>query len=222
MSKRTAVIVGSTGAIGRQLMPLLMAARRFDRLVVLHHRPTSYAGKPKVDERIVDFARLPASEPGEDIEAVFCCVGTTQKKAGSTEGFQRIDRDIPIALARWAAANGATTFVGISSVDARASARSVYLKTKGQMEAGVAGAGLGSAYILRPSVLAGERDEYRLAERVANRVLAVIGPIMLGPVRKYRAVHTKTVAKAMLVCAERAAPGIHIVESDVIQELGAD
>jgi uncharacterized protein YbjT (DUF2867 family) len=222
MSKRTAVIVGSTGAIGRQLVPLLQASPRFDKLVVLHHRPTPYARMPKFDERIVDFTRLPAPADGEDIEAVFCCIGTTQKKAGSTEAFQRVDRDIPIALARWAAANGATTFVGISSVDARASARSVYLKTKGQMEAGVAGAGLGSAYILRPSVLAGERDEYRLAERVANRVLAVIGPIMDGPLRKYRAVHTKTVAKAMLVCADRAAPGIHIVESDAIQELGAD
>jgi uncharacterized protein YbjT (DUF2867 family) len=221
MSKRTAVIVGSTGAIGRQLVPLLVASSRFDKLVVLHHRPTPYARMPKVDERIVDFTRLPIPAAGEDIEAVFCCVGTTQKKAGSTEAFQRVDRDIPIALARWAAANGATTFVGISSVDARASAGSVYLKTKGQMEAGVAGAGLGSAYILRPSLLAGERDEYRLAERIGNRALAVIGPIMLGPVRKYRAVHTKTVAKAMLVCAERAAPGIHIVESDVIQQLGA-
>ena len=221
MSKRTAVIVGSTGAIGRQLMPLLVASSRFDKLMVLHHRPTTYARMPKVDERIVDFTRLPFPAAGEDIQAVFCCVGTTQKKAGSTVAFQRVDRDIPIALARWAAANGATTFVGISSVDASASARSVYLKTKGEMEAGVAGAGLGSAYILRPSVLAGERDEYRLAERIANRVLAVIGPIMLGPVRKYRAVHTKTVAKAMLVCAERAAPGIHIVESDAIQELGA-
>jgi uncharacterized protein YbjT (DUF2867 family) len=221
MSKRTAVIVGSTGAIGRHLMPLLVASSRFDKLVVLHHRPTPYARMPKVDERIVDFTRLPATAVGEDLEAVFCCVGTTQKSAGSTEAFQRVDRDIPIALARWAAANGATTFVGISSVDARATARSVYLITKGQMEVGVAGAGLGSAYILRPSLLAGGRDEFRLAERIGNRALAIIGPIMVGPVRKYRAVHTKTVAKAMLVCAERAAPGIHIVESDAIQDLGA-
>ena len=221
MSRRTAVVVGATGAIGRQLMPLLVAARRFDRLVVLHRRPTPFAGKPKVEERIVDFTRLPAPAAGEDIEAVFCCVGTTQKRAGSTEAFQRVDRDIPIALARWAAANGATTFVGISSVGARASAGRVYLSTKGQMEAGVAGAGLGSAYILRPSVLAGERDDYRLAERVANRALGVIGPIMLGPLRKYRAVHTKTVATAMLVCAERAAPGVHIVESDAIEEIGS-
>jgi uncharacterized protein YbjT (DUF2867 family) len=221
MSKRTAVIVGSTGAIGRQLVPLLVASSRFDKLVVLHHRPTPYARMPKVDERIVDFTRLPATAAGEDLEAVFCCVGTTQKSAGSTEAFQRVDRDIPIALARWAAANGATTFVGISSVDARATARSVYLITKGQMEVGVAGAGLGSAYILRPSLLAGGRDEFRLAERIGNWALAIIGPIMVGPVRKYRAVHTKTVAKAMLVCAERAAPGIHVVESDAIQDLDA-
>ncbi|MCZ7594471.1 MAG: hypothetical protein M5U16_05795 [Hyphomicrobium sp.] len=88
------------------------------------------------------------------------------------------------------------------------------------MESGVAGAGLRSVYILRPSLLAGERDEFRLAERIGNRVLAVIGPLMLGPLRKYRAIHTKTAARAMLVCAERAAPGVHIVESDAVQELG--
>ena len=75
------------------------------------------------------------------MDAVFCCVGTTQKKAGSTEAFQKVDRDIPIALARWAAANGAATFVGISSVDANAPRESVYLRTKGEMESGVAGAG---------------------------------------------------------------------------------
>ncbi len=220
MSKRMAVIVGSTGAIGRQLVPLVVAARRFDKVVVLHHRATPYGRLAEVDERIVDFTCLPALQPGDDLEAVFCCVGTTQKKAGSTEAFQGVDRDLPIALARWAADHNATTFVGVSSVDANSRARSIYLKTKGQMEAGIAGAGLRSSYLLRPSLLAGGRDEYRLAERIGNRVLAVIGPLMVGPVRKYRAVHTKTVAAAMLACAQRAVPGVHIMESDAIEELG--
>ena len=221
MSKRTAVIAGSTGAIGRQLMALLIASPRFDKIIVLHHRPTPYAGQPKVEQLIADFAAIPAAPgAGDDLVAVFCCVGTTQKRAGSTEAFQRVDRDIPMALARWAAACGARCFVGISSVDARATARSIYLKTKGEMENGVAAAGVGSTYILRPSLLAGEREEYRLAERVGNRVLAVIEPVMLGPLRKYRAVHTKTVARAMLACADQHAPGAHIVESDVIQTLG--
>jgi uncharacterized protein YbjT (DUF2867 family) len=222
MSKRAAVIVGSTGAIGRQLMPLLLAAPRFDKIIVMHHRATPYAGLAKVEQRIVDFTgALAPPAAGNDLEAVFCCIGTTQKMAGSTEAFQKVDRDIPVALARWAAANNATTFVGISSVDARAGARSVYLRTKGEMESGVAGAGLLSTYLLRPSLLAGGRDEYRLAEHIGNRVLAVIGPVMLGPVRKYRAIHTKTVARAMLACAEQAVPGVHILESDAVQELGA-
>jgi uncharacterized protein YbjT (DUF2867 family) len=220
MSKRTAAIAGSTGAIGRQLIALLIASPRFEKILVLHHRTTPYAGHAKVGQLVVDFAAIPPPAAGDDIDAVFCCVGTTQKKAGSTEAFQRVDRDVPIALARWASANGAKSFVGISSVDARATARSVYLKTKGQMERGVAAAGVRSTYLLRPSLLAGGRDEYRLAERVGNRILAVIEPVMLGSFRKYRAVHTKTVARAMLACADQHAPGVHIVESDVVQKLG--
>ena len=221
MSKRTAVIAGSTGAIGRQLMALLIASLRFEKILVLHHRPTPYAGQPKVEQRVVDFAAIPAAPAAGDVPAaVFCCVGTTQRRAGSTEAFQRVDREVPIALARWAAVCDAQCFVGISSVDARASARSIYLKTKGEMERGVAAAGVGSTYLLRPSLLAGGRDEYRLAERVGNRVLAVLEPVMLGRLRKYRAVHTKTVARAMLACADQHASGVHIIESDVVQKLG--
>jgi uncharacterized protein YbjT (DUF2867 family) len=221
MSKHVAVVAGSTGVIGRQLMALLIETPRFEKILVLHHRPTPYAGHAKVEQLVVDFAAIPPRAAGDDIGAVFCCVGTTQKQAGSTEAFQRVDRDAPIALARWAAANGATSFVGVSSVGARATARSVYLKTKGEMERGVAAAGLRSAYILRPSLLAGAREQYRLAEHVGNRVLSFIEPVMLGPLRKYRAVHTKTVARAMLACADQHAPGVHIVESDVVQELGS-
>jgi uncharacterized protein YbjT (DUF2867 family) len=220
MGKRTAFVAGSTGAIGRQLLPLLAAAREFDKIVVFHYRPTGRPWPDKVEERVVDFDRLPPPAAGEDVEAVFCCVGTTQNRAGSTPAFQKVDRDTPIVLAQWAAAHNATVMVAVSSVDASATARSTYLRTKGEMEAGVAGAGLRSTYILRPSLLAGERAEYRLAERIGNRALAVVGPLMLGPIRKYRAIHTKTVAKAMLACAADAAPGIHLVESDAIQELG--
>jgi len=221
MSKRTAVIAGSTGAIGRQLMAVLIASPRCEKILVLHHRKTPNAGHARVEQLVVDFAAIPPPAAGDDIDAVFCCVGTTQKKACSTEAFQRVDRDVPITLARWASDYGAKSFVGISSVDARATARSVYLKTKGEMERGVAAAGVRSTYLLRPSLLAGGRDEYRLAERIGNRVLTVIEPVMLGPLRKYRAVHTKTVARAMLACADQHARGVHIVESDVVQKLGS-
>jgi uncharacterized protein YbjT (DUF2867 family) len=201
-------------------MALLLASPAYSKIVVLHRSPTAMAKSAKVEERIIDFAdlgRLTVPEPAHD---VFCCVGTTQKNAGSTEAFQRVDRDIPVALARWGAANGARTFVALSSVGADAGSRSVYLRTKGEMERGVVGAGVPATYILRPSVLAGERSEYRLKERIATRALAVVGPLLVGPLRKYRAVATATVAKAMLACAAEGRAGVHIVESDVVQDLG--
>ncbi len=219
MAKTTAVIVGATGAVGRKLMPLLAASGQYAKVVILHRRPTPFAKLAKVQERVIDFADL-AAVPAEGVDAVFCCIGTTQKKAGSTPAFQRVDRDIPVALARWAAAREARVLVVVSSLGADASSNSVYLRTKGEMEDGVAAAGVGAVYILRPSLLKGERDEFRLAERIGNGVLAIVGPLMAGPLRKYRAVPTATVARAMLACALEAEPGVHIVASDVILDLG--
>jgi uncharacterized protein YbjT (DUF2867 family) len=214
------VIVGATGSIGRELVPLVSSSPYYERLIILHRRPTQFAGLAKVEERIVDLARL-KSVPSAGASTVFCCIGTTQKKAGSTDAFREVDRDIPVALARWAAANGATTFVTISSLGADAHSKSVYLRTKGEMEEGVARAGVPSTYILRPSLLDGQREDFRLAEQVGNRALALINPLMVGPLRRYRSIRTRTVAGAMLACGEKGDPGVHIVESETIQDLGS-
>jgi uncharacterized protein YbjT (DUF2867 family) len=220
MTRKTALIVGATGAVGRKLVPLIASSRDYQKVIILHRGPTPFAKLAKVEERVIDFGQIP-SLAVEAVDAVFCCVGTTQKQAGSTAAFQRVDRDIPVALAAWAAEHQAGTFVTISSLGADARSGSVYLRTKGEMEAGVAAAKLRSAYILRPSLLRGERSEFRLAERVGNRALAIAGPLMVGPLRIYRAVATETVAEAMLACAQKSEPGLHIVESDAIQDLGS-
>lgn len=221
MSGQTAIIVGATGAIGRKLTPLIVASKRYAKLIILHRHATPFANLDKVDERLFDFRSLSTLPVEEPVEDVFCCVGTTQKKAGSLDAFQHVDRDIPVGLARWAAAHQAGTFVTISAIGANAKSPSPYMRTKGEMEDGVSSAGVRSAYIMRPSLLRGERDEFRLAEEVGNAALAVLGPIMIGPFKKYRSVRTETVAKAMLVCAKMSEPGVHIVESDTIQDLAA-
>ena len=221
MSGQTAIIVGATGAIGRTLTPLIVAAQRYEKLIILHRRPTQFANLDKVDERVFDFgdpSALPVDEPVLD---VICCVGTTQKKAGSREAFQHVDRDIPVGVAKWAAAHQAKTFVTVSAIGANARSPSPYMRTKGEMEEGVASSGIRSAYIMRPSLLRGERNEFRLAEEVGNGALAILGPIMIGPFKKFRAVRTETVAKAMLVCAQTSEPGVHIIQSDTIQDLAA-
>lgn len=221
MSKKTAVIVGATGAIGRKLTPLLSSSGDFAKVIVLYRRPTPFADLPNVEEHVIDFENLAGLPFNGQVDTVFCCIGTTQKKAGSTEAFQRVDRDIPVALAQRAAAKGAQVFITISSLGADATSKSVYMRTKGEMEQGVAQANVAATYILRPSLLKGERDEFRLAERIGNRALSVVDRLMTGRLKKYRAVRTETAAKAMLACAREAQPGVHIVESDAIQDLGA-
>jgi uncharacterized protein YbjT (DUF2867 family) len=94
MAKATAVIVGATGAVGRKLTPLLAGSGRYAKVIVLHRRPSPFAKLARIEERMIDFARL-AAIPAEAVDAVFCCIGTTQKKAGSTEAFQSVDRDLP-------------------------------------------------------------------------------------------------------------------------------
>jgi len=102
---------------------------------------------------------------------------------------------------------------------ADAHSKSVYLRTKGEMEEGVARAGVPSTYILRPSLLDGKREEFRLPEQVGNRALGLINPLMVGPLRRYRSVRTQTVAGAMLACGEKGDPGVHVIESETIQDL---
>jgi uncharacterized protein YbjT (DUF2867 family) len=221
MAARTALIVGATGAVGSKLTPLAAASHRYAKVIVLHRSPTPFAKIAKIEEHVIDFANLPLRVE-HVVEDVFCCVGTTQKSAGSTQAFRGVDLEIPTALANWAKAHGAHTFVVVSSLGADPSSSSVYLKTKGEMEREVARAEVPSTYILRPSLLKGERREFRLAERVGNRALAVVDGLMLGPLRKYRAVPTETVAKAMLECAARGEPGVHVIESDAIHDRGAN
>jgi len=221
MSGQTAIIVGATGAIGRKLTPLIVSSKRYAKLVILHRRPTRFSSLGKVDERLFDFQTLSALPVDEPIEDIFCCVGTTQKKAGSFEAFQHVDRDIPVGLAKWAASHQVGTFVTVSTIGANAKSLSPYMRTKGEMEDGVSSAGVRSTYIMRPSLLRGERSEFRLAEEVGGGALAILGPIMIGPFKKYRAVRTETVAKAMLLCAQMSEPGVHVVQSDTIQDLGA-
>jgi uncharacterized protein YbjT (DUF2867 family) len=221
MSGKTAVVVGATGAVGRELIPLLVASGDYEKVIVLHHRPTPFGDMTLIEEHVIDFAALRDVDAGA-VDAVFCCIGTTQKAAGSTEAFQRVDRDIPVTLAKWAAAHKAAVFCAVSSIGANARAGSVYLRTKGEMEEGIAAAALRTIYIFRPSLLQAERREVRPAERYGNLALGFIEPVMIGPLRKYRAVPTKTVARAMLACATAAEPGVHIVESDAILDLGLD
>ncbi len=214
----TAIVAGSTGLIGRQLIEQLCADPDCSRIVALVRR----AGKfdyPKVAELVVDYDRL--GDYAEDIrgDVVFSCLGTTRKQTPDQKAYFVIDHDYPLHLAQLASANGIPQFHLISSVGANARSSTFYIRLKGQTEQDIATVPFPSGHLYRPSFLDGDRKESRFWEKTGLAVFKVINPLLRGRLRKYRSINARDIATAMLRQFKSATPGIHYYESDEIQRL---
>ncbi|HWR34300.1 MAG TPA: NAD(P)H-binding protein [Clostridia bacterium] len=208
----SALIAGATGLVGSTLLHQLLATPAYHRVTALVRRPLSL-NHPRLDSRVVDFDALSDIPPCDD---VFCVLGTTIKTAGSQAAFRRVDLEYPFALALAARAQGAQ-FLLVSSVGADANSRNFYLRTKGELENALRGLGFPALHIFRPSLLLGHRAENRPGERVAMAIAPVIAPALVGSLRRYRPIAATAVARAMVVAAQKAEPGVHIYHFDEMQ-----
>ena len=166
---KSALIAGATGLIGGHVLRRLLAHPWYSRVEVLVRRELPIRD-PKFTQRIVDFEQLEAGVPGIAPDEVFCCLGTTIRKAGSEEAFRRVDYDYPLALARLAQAAGAGKFMMVSALGADPKSSMFYSRVKGEVEQAVAAIGSPAASLLRPSLLLGSRAENRPAEKIGTAV----------------------------------------------------
>jgi uncharacterized protein YbjT (DUF2867 family) len=220
-ARRTALVVGGTGAIGSELLQALLASDRYERILCLGRRLPQIE-HARIVGRVVDFEQLEEFSPVERIDDVFCALGTTLKAAGSADAFKRVDFDTVLKMGALAQRLNAQTLSVVSSIGADAAASSLYLQTKGAMEAALIALELPALHIFRPSLLAGslKRQDFRLQEVLANGALALLGPLLLhGRWRKYRRIAPARVARAMVQAVLDGRLGTVIYESDVIAEL---
>lgn len=207
-----AAIAGATGFIGSQLLELLKDDAVIGSVQVLSRRPLDLPTKFTVIQG--DLLQPALTGP---LDVAFCALGTTMAVAGSKEAFYHVDHDLVLAFAKAAKAQGAEKFVLVSSIGADARSSNYYLKVKGETENDLKALGFRSLIILQPSLLMGERREFRFGERVGQGAMSLLGPLMLGPLAKYRGIEGLTVAKAMLRLAKEDLPGAHVLESDRLQ-----
>jgi len=192
-TKRTALLVGGTGLVGRALHSLLLASDRYRTVHLSVRRVASNlppSAKLKVQE--VDFAQLPNSAlPAAD--DVFIALGTTIKVAGSEHAFRQVDFDYVVNIARGALDVGAKRLAVVSAMGADPRSRVFYNRVKGEMEAAVAQLGV----IAQPWLLLGDRaalgQPARRAEDLATRFL---GPVSWIVPRGVRPISASSVAAA--------------------------
>ncbi len=214
---RIALLAGATGLVGRHLLSLLLDDRDVAEVVALTRRPLA-TPHPKLQQGIVDFDQL-ASFVLPPVDDFYCCLGTTIAQAGSQQAFRQVDLVYPLTIARMALSAGATRCLYVSAMGADARSRVFYSRIKGEAEEELARLPFQTVFAFRPSLLAGERTQWRAGERAA---LAVAQPLSFLIPAKYRPVAAADVARAMHTCAKGGAVGRFVVPSDEIRRIAAD
>lgn len=209
---KTALVAGATGLIGEQLLRLLLQSDQYDKVIALVRREIT--DHPKLEQRTIDLGDEKDYE-GLKADDVFCCLGTTIKKAGSKENFRKVDLHYPLILAQAMKHNGAKQYLIVTALGANKNSSIFYNQVKGEVEDAISKIGFDSIHIFRPSLLIGDRKEKRSAEDAAKWFYKVFGFLIPS---KYKGINVSKIARAMLALAAEHERGIFIHESDVLQK----
>lgn len=203
-----ALIIGATGATGKDLINVLLQDNSYTAVVIFVRRPTGLS-HPKLTEVLTDF-----DNPGNVAEQIsgnvlFCCLGTTLKAAGSKDRQRHIDYEIPLQFTTLAKANRVHSIVLLSAYGASSSSRIFYSMIKGRLEEGIEALNFEQLIIFRPGLLL-RKDTDRLGERLSAGVLKFLNS--LGLIRKFKPLPTSLLAEKLAKAPKAFGPGKHIIE----------
>lgn len=197
MLNKTAVLFGATGLTGNLVLNILVKDERYEKIRVFT-RSELTVNSDKIEVIFTDLEDLNLLAENIKGHDLFCCLGTTIKKAGSKENFRKVDLEFPVKIAEIASKNEVPNFILISSIGADPKSSNFYLRTKGEAEQAIQKLGFKKLVILRPSMLLGKRKEFRLLEEAGKLAMLPLKFILKGRLRKYRAIDAERVAKAMV------------------------
>jgi len=218
--EKIALVAGATGLIGSRVLDELVKCGEFHTIKALVREGTSI-NTPGIAFLKVDFDHLDKAVEDLKADAVFCCLGTTMKKAKTREQFYKVDFIYPLALAQIALENHSSQFHLISSIGANPKSLFYYSRVKGEIEQAISSLHIPNINIYRPSLLLGQRQERRAGEQIGALFAKTLAPIILGPAKKYRAIEASVVARAMVKASLKKLTGTQIFESDIISRMGS-
>lgn len=215
---KIAIVFGATGLVGSNLLKQLCESPLYSEVITFSRKSLGF-NHPKIKEVFNYFSDLTTIKNSLHGDDLFCCLGTTIKKAGNQENFKKIDFEMPVQLAKMAEENKIKGFFVVSSIGADAKSSNFYLRTKGEMEKEVLDCNIPKIAIARPSILLGNRNEFRLGEEFGKIFMKSFSVLIQGKYRKYRPITAETVAKALILIANDDNSDQDIYESDELEEI---
>ncbi len=210
MSGKTALIVGSTGLVGRELLNVLLKQDYYSEILLVGRRSPGIKDN-RIKELIVNFDRLSDYEDEITANDYYCCIGTTMSQAKSKEAFFRVDFTYPMELAKIAKRDPKfEKFNLVSSYGAHSESGLFYNAVKGQLEEALKDMNLKTLHIYQPSLLLGYRPHFRIWEELAKIASSILSFFIIGARLRFWAIKGSEVAEAMFYVTKSEETGLHI------------
>lgn len=207
-----ALIIGATGATGKDIVTLLLKDPAYTEVVAFVRRSTGIT-HAKFIEVITSFDDLHGIAVQITGDVLFLCMGTTLKAAGSKEKQWYIDYKIPLKFSELAKFNNVPTLVLLSAYGASAGSRVFYSQMKGKLEDAISELKFDHYIIFRPGLLLRKNTD-RLGERISAAALKFFNSI--GLLRKYKPLPTELLAEKMVKAPKSISANKQIIELDGI------
>jgi len=210
-----ALIIGATGATGKDLLHQLLIDESFERVDVFVRRNIEIH-HPKLRIHVIDFDHAEQWKHLVKGDVLFSCLGTTLKTAGSKAAQWKIDYDYQYHFAKAASENKVPAYVLISSGMASAKSKIFYTRMKGQLEDAIKALGFQKLIIFNPPLLVRKNTD-RTGEVIGRKIITFLNKVKLF--RSQQPLPTEVLAKAMIKAVKSSARGITIIKGKEIWEL---
>jgi uncharacterized protein YbjT (DUF2867 family) len=190
-------LVGATGLVGSEVLNQLISEEKIKKINVLTRKIIDIQS-PKVVNFVIDFDKDEDLKNSIHGAAIICCIGTTKAKTPDVGEYEKIDRDIPIRLAKIGKENGIEQYHLISAIGANKHSGINYNRIKGEAEEGVLATEIPKTLIYRPGMLIGKRNESRPGEFIAQKLSFLFDLFMIGSMQKYHSVKAEYLASRIV------------------------
>jgi uncharacterized protein YbjT (DUF2867 family) len=209
-----ALILGATGATGKDLLELLLQDTEIEHVTIFVRRALNLT-HVKLKTHIIDFDKPEQWKTQVQGDVLFSCLGTTLKIAGSKEAQWKVDYEYQYLFAKIAKENNVNSLVLVSAANASSKSSIFYSKMKGQLEDAVRALHFPRLIIFNPPILLRAETDRKM-EIYGAKVLGFLNK--LGIFRSQTPVSTKQLAKAMIELSKTLENGEYSINGQKIRQ----